>query len=156
MHTYTHTYTHTHTYKIHINVNYYLKINKTMCVCVWCFQGDVVSVTFVAGNPRNSGDIRDKTFVTVEIYDNRTDTWEVVHTDASWETRFHWLKASDRQSNVTVEWHVPPSARGGRYRIRHSGHYKQLKGLKYVITPYEGSSDIFRVAHSFYTADADV
>lgn len=30
---------------------------------------------------------RDKTFITVEIYDNRTDSWEVVHTDASWETR---------------------------------------------------------------------
>lgn len=94
------------------------------------FQGDVVSATFVAGNPRHSGDIvrikpdfnfnliclfvvfiflylsiftffpflplfccilqRDKTFVTVEIYDNRTETWEVVHTDASWETRYSY------------------------------------------------------------------
>lgn len=31
---------------------------------------------------------RDRTFVTVEIYDNRTESWEVVHTDASWETRY--------------------------------------------------------------------
>ncbi|XP_070707984.1 neutral ceramidase [Pempheris klunzingeri] len=112
--------------------------------------GDVVSVTFVAGNPRHSGDIRDKTFVTVEIYDNRTETWEVVHTDASWETRFHWLKGSNRQSNSTVEWHIPPAAPSGFYRIRHFGHYKQMKGLRPVITPYGGSSDVFRVAASFY------
>ncbi|XP_061563820.1 neutral ceramidase [Cololabis saira] len=113
-------------------------------------QGDVVSVTFVAGNPRHSGDIRDKTFVTVEIYENRTDSWEVVHTDASWETRFHWLKGSNRQSNTTVEWHIPPSASSGHYRIRHFGHYKQLKGLRPVITSYQGSSDVFRVTPSFY------
>ncbi|XP_072228876.1 neutral ceramidase [Leuresthes tenuis] len=113
-------------------------------------QGDVVSVTFVAGNPRHSGDIRNKTFVTVELYDDRTDTWEVIHTDASWETRFHWLKGSNRQSNATVEWHIPPSAPSGSYRIRHFGHYKQMKGLQLVISPYEGSSDVFRVTGSFY------
>ncbi|CAB1451546.1 unnamed protein product [Pleuronectes platessa] len=113
-------------------------------------QGDVVSITFVAGNPRHSGDIRDKTFVTVEIYDNRTDSWEVVHTDASWETRFHWLKGSKGRSNTTVEWFVPPSAPGGYYRIKHFGHYKQMKGLRPVITPYEGTSDVFRVSPSFY------
>ncbi|XP_022598124.1 neutral ceramidase [Seriola dumerili] len=113
-------------------------------------QGDVVSITFVAGNPRHSGDIRDKTFVTVEIYDNRTETWEVVHTDASWETRFQWLKGSNQRSNATVEWHIPPSALSGSYRIKHSGHYKQIKGLRPVITPYEGVSDIFTVTASFY------
>ncbi|KAM9336979.1 neutral ceramidase [Symphorus nematophorus] len=112
--------------------------------------GDVVSVTFVAGNPRHSGDIRDKTFVTVEIHDNRTDTWEVVYTDASWETRFHWLKGSNRESNATVEWHIPPSAPSGSYRIKHFGHHKQIKGLRPVITPYEGTSKVFRVATSFY------
>ncbi|XP_069373818.1 neutral ceramidase [Paralichthys olivaceus] len=113
-------------------------------------QGDVVSITFVAGNPRHSGDIRDKTFVTVEIYDNRTDSWEVVHTDASWETRFHWLKGSNGQSNTTVEWFIPPSAPGGYYRIKHFGHFKRMKGLRPVITPYEGTSDVFRVSTSFY------
>uniref|UniRef100_A0A3Q4B427 Neutral ceramidase n=1 Tax=Mola mola TaxID=94237 RepID=A0A3Q4B427_MOLML len=113
-------------------------------------QGDVVSVTFVAGNPRHSGDIRDKTFVTVEIYDTRTELWEVVHTDASWETRFHWLKGSNRQSKSTVEWHIPPSAPSGSYRIRHFGHYKQMKGLLPVIAPYEGTSAVFTVVSSFY------
>ncbi|XP_027132933.1 neutral ceramidase isoform X2 [Larimichthys crocea] len=113
-------------------------------------QGDVVSVTFVAGNPRNSGDIRDKTFVTVEIYDNRTDTWKVVHTDASWETRFHWLKGSKQQSNSTVEWHIPLSAPSGSYRIKHFGHSKERKNLRPVVTPYEGTSNVFKVATSFY------
>uniref|UniRef100_A0A8C7XPX7 Neutral ceramidase n=1 Tax=Oryzias sinensis TaxID=183150 RepID=A0A8C7XPX7_9TELE len=93
---------------------------------------------------------RDKTFVTVEMYDNLTDSWEVVHNDASWETRFHWLKGSNRRSNATVEWHIPSSAPSGLYRIRHFGHYKQLQGLQTIITPYEGSSDIFRVVSSFY------
>ncbi|MED6267318.1 Neutral ceramidase [Characodon lateralis] len=114
-------------------------------------QGDVVSVTFIAGNPRHSGDIRDKTFVTVEIYDNRTETWEVVYNDASWETRFHWLKGSNKQNNATVEWYIPPSAPVGSYRIKHFGHYKELKSLRPVITPYEGSSDVFTVMSSYYS-----
>ncbi|KAM4624315.1 neutral ceramidase [Polymixia lowei] len=112
--------------------------------------GDVASVTFVAGNPRHSGDIRDKTFVTVEMYHNRTARWEVIHTDASWETRFHWLKGSGRQSNATVEWHIPASAQPGSYRIRHYGHYKQMKGFRPVITAYEGTSMVFRVTQNYY------
>ncbi|XP_037319502.1 neutral ceramidase [Pungitius pungitius] len=113
-------------------------------------QGEVVSVTFVAGNPRNSGDIRDKTFVTVEIYDNRTDSWEIVHTDASWETRFHWLKGSNQQSNATIEWHIPFVAPCGSYRIKHLGHYKHRVGWQTLASPYEGTSDVFRVTGSTY------
>uniref|UniRef100_A0A8C6L8T5 Neutral ceramidase n=1 Tax=Nothobranchius furzeri TaxID=105023 RepID=A0A8C6L8T5_NOTFU len=93
---------------------------------------------------------RDTTFVTVEVYDNRTETWEVVYTDASWETRFHWLKGSNQQSNATIEWHIPPTAAHGTYRIQHFGHYKQMKGLRPIITKYQGSSDVFRVTDSFY------
>uniref|UniRef100_A0A4W4E0J3 Neutral ceramidase n=1 Tax=Electrophorus electricus TaxID=8005 RepID=A0A4W4E0J3_ELEEL len=107
--------------------------------------GEVASVTFVAGNPRNSGDMRDKTFVTVERFQNNTGTWVVVHTDASWETRFHWIKGSGGQSNATVEWHIPLSAQSGTYRIRHFGHYKRFNIVTPVITAYEGVSDVFRV-----------
>uniref|UniRef100_A0A667YJA3 Neutral ceramidase n=1 Tax=Myripristis murdjan TaxID=586833 RepID=A0A667YJA3_9TELE len=92
----------------------------------------------------------DKTFVTVEIYHNRTSTWEVVCTDASWETRFRWLKGSGRQSNVTVEWHIPLQAAAGSYRIRHLGHAKQLQGSRPVVTPYEGVSAVFAVTPSYY------
>ncbi|XP_036405721.1 neutral ceramidase [Megalops cyprinoides] len=109
-------------------------------------RGEVASVTFVSGNPRNSGDMREKTFITVEQYHNQTQQWDIVYTDASWETRFHWVKGSGAQSNATVEWHIPPSAQLGSYRIRHFGHYKELKGLRPVITAYEGTSDVFRVS----------
>ncbi|XP_076616547.1 neutral ceramidase [Chaetodon auriga] len=112
--------------------------------------GDVVSVTFVAGNPRHSGDIRNTTFVQVELYHTKSDSWKVVHNDASWETRFHWLKGSKQQSNSTIEWHIPLSAPSGSYRIRHFGHYKERKGLQTVIQPYEGTSDVFSVTASFY------
>nr|XP_057925239.1 neutral ceramidase [Doryrhamphus excisus] len=113
-------------------------------------QGDVVSVTFVAGNPRHSGDVRDGSFVAVEMHDNTSDTWTLVHTDASWETRFHWLKGPNRHSNATVEWYIPPNAAVAAYRIKHSGHYKTMKGLRPVIVSYEGVSDVFRVVASFY------
>ncbi|XP_055746635.1 neutral ceramidase isoform X3 [Salvelinus fontinalis] len=112
--------------------------------------GDVASVTFVAGNPRHSGDMRDKTFVTVEKYHNSTAYWDVVHTDASWETRFHWVK-NGAESNATIEWHIPLSTQAGSYRIRHFGHYKQRKGfLETVIMAYEGVSDVFRVSKITY------
>uniref|UniRef100_A0A8C7HDE8 Neutral ceramidase n=1 Tax=Oncorhynchus kisutch TaxID=8019 RepID=A0A8C7HDE8_ONCKI len=89
---------------------------------------------------------RDKTFVTVEKYHNSTAHWDVVHTDASWETRFHWVK-NGAESNATIEWHIPLSAQAGSYRIRHFGHYKQRKGfLETVIMAYEGVSDVFRVS----------
>uniref|UniRef100_A0A4W5MJT6 Neutral ceramidase n=1 Tax=Hucho hucho TaxID=62062 RepID=A0A4W5MJT6_9TELE len=93
---------------------------------------------------------RDKTFVTVEKYHNSTASWDVVHTDASWETRFHWLK-NGAESNATIEWHIPLSAQAGSYRIRHFGHYKQRKGfLETVIMAYEGVSDVFRVSKITY------
>ncbi|XP_070847179.1 neutral ceramidase [Chaetodon trifascialis] len=119
-------------------------------VCPIYRPGDVVSVTFVAGNPRHSGDIRNTTFVQVELYNNKSGSWKVVHNDASWETRFHWLKGSKQQSNSTIEWHIPLSAPSGSYRIRHFGHYKERKVLQTVIRPYEGTSDVFKVAASFY------
>ncbi|KAK7877164.1 hypothetical protein WMY93_032144 [Mugilogobius chulae] len=115
-------------------------------------QGDVVSVTFVAGNPRHSGDIRDKTFVTVEKFDNYTKNWDVIHTDASWETRFHWLKGDGNHSNATVQWFVPESAPSGVYRIRHFGHYKVFKNFRPLIEEYTGTSDQFTVAQSYYSA----
>uniref|UniRef100_A0AAY4D6R4 Neutral ceramidase n=1 Tax=Denticeps clupeoides TaxID=299321 RepID=A0AAY4D6R4_9TELE len=112
--------------------------------------GQVASVTFVAGNPRNSGDMTDKTFVTVEKLHNSTQTWSVVHTDASWETRFHWIKGTSGLSNATVEWHIPQSAQSGFYRIRHFGHYKEFRNLKPVFTAYEGVSDVFKVNKRIY------
>ncbi|XP_072312322.1 neutral ceramidase-like [Eucyclogobius newberryi] len=114
-------------------------------------QGDIVSVTFVAGNPRHSGDIRDTTFMTVEKFDNNTKDWDVVHTDASWETRFHWLKGADRHSNATVQWFIPDHTPSGVYRIRHFGHYKVLKNFRPEIRAYDGQSGEFTVSASYYS-----
>uniref|UniRef100_A0A673IRX6 Neutral ceramidase n=1 Tax=Sinocyclocheilus rhinocerous TaxID=307959 RepID=A0A673IRX6_9TELE len=112
--------------------------------------GEIASVTFVAGNPRHSGDIRDKTFVTVERFHNDTDSWEIVHTDASWETRFHWIKGLAGRSQSKVEWHIPLTAQTGTYRIQHFGHYKQIMDNNTITTAYVGTSDAFKVTKSFY------
>uniref|UniRef100_A0A8C2DFV5 Neutral ceramidase n=1 Tax=Cyprinus carpio TaxID=7962 RepID=A0A8C2DFV5_CYPCA len=111
--------------------------------------GEIASVTFVAGNPRHSGDIVNKTFVTVERFHNDTNSWEIVHTDASWETRFHWIKGLAGRSQSKVEWHIPLTAQTGTYRIQHFGHYKQSTNNN-TITPYVGTSDAFKVTKSFY------
>uniref|UniRef100_A0A671RKI3 Neutral ceramidase n=1 Tax=Sinocyclocheilus anshuiensis TaxID=1608454 RepID=A0A671RKI3_9TELE len=112
--------------------------------------GEIASVTFVAGNPRHSGDIVNKTFVTVERFHNDTDSWEIVHTDASWETRFHWIKGLAGRSQSKVEWHIPLTAQTGTYRIQHFGHYKQIMDNNTITTPYVGTSDAFKVTKSFY------
>ncbi|XP_073684665.1 neutral ceramidase [Garra rufa] len=112
-----------------------------------CKVGEIASVTFVAGNPRHSGDIRDTTFVTVERFHNDTNSWEIVHTDASWETRFHWIKGLGGRSQSKVEWHIPLTAQIGTYRIQHFGHFKDNSN---ITTPYVGTSDAFKVTKSFY------
>uniref|UniRef100_A0A8C1SG51 Neutral ceramidase n=1 Tax=Cyprinus carpio TaxID=7962 RepID=A0A8C1SG51_CYPCA len=93
--------------------------------------------------------VRDKTFVTVERFHNDTNSWEIVHTDASWETRFHWIKGLAGRSQSKVEWHIPLTAQTGTYRIQHFGHYKQSTNNN-TITPYVGTSDAFKVTKSFY------
>ncbi|NP_001007764.1 neutral ceramidase [Danio rerio] len=112
--------------------------------------GEIASVTFVSGNPRHSGDIRDTTLVTVERFHNDTGSWEIIHNDASWETRFHWIKGLAGRSQAKVEWHIPQTAQAGTYQIQYFGHYKQTTENTTVITPYVGTSAAFKVARSFY------
>ena len=48
-------------------------------------RGSRVTVIFVSGNPRN--DVRaESTFLAVEVSD--TKGWNLIATDANWETRF--------------------------------------------------------------------
>ncbi|KAM3913365.1 putative neutral ceramidase C [Leptodactylus fuscus] len=109
--------------------------------------GEVASVTFVAGNPRNSVTyMSNDTYLKVEKYETVAGTWRTVYNDASWETRYYWLKGTGGQSNATIEWHIPLSAASGTYRIRHSGHYRQL--IPNTIRPYEGVSSQFEVRRS--------
>ncbi|KAJ1141773.1 hypothetical protein NDU88_008101 [Pleurodeles waltl] len=106
--------------------------------------GDVAEVTFVSANPRNSVDfMANQTFLAVEKYEQASDIWQVVHNDASWETRFYWLKGSGGYSNATVEWHITNSSDPGTYRISYFGHRKAALSR---IIPFEGVSSNFTVS----------
>ena len=50
-------------------------------------RGSRVTVTFVSGHPRN--DVRaESTFLAVEKLNEETGIWNLIATDANWETRF--------------------------------------------------------------------
>ncbi|KPI92969.1 Neutral ceramidase [Papilio xuthus] len=103
--------------------------------------GDVVSVAFVAANPRN--DIRqESSHADVERYEE--GEWFTVATDADWETRFHWERISSifGTSRVRYEWHVPAGTRPGTYRIVYRGAWRSIAGF---ITQFTGATDTFIV-----------
>ncbi|NXU84331.1 ASAH2 ceramidase, partial [Xiphorhynchus elegans] len=109
--------------------------------------GEVVEVTFVGANPRNSAEnATEHNFLTVERYTNSSGSWHPVQNDVSWDTRFYWSKGSLGRSNVTIEWHIPPGTELGTYRIRYFGHYKKRVLIISTITvPFEGSSAAFEI-----------
>uniref|UniRef100_A0A663DWI7 Neutral ceramidase n=1 Tax=Aquila chrysaetos chrysaetos TaxID=223781 RepID=A0A663DWI7_AQUCH len=108
---------------------------------------EVVEVTFVGANPRNSAEnVTEHNFLTVERHTNTSDSWHVVWNDASWDTRFYWTKGSFGRSNVTIEWHIPCDTEPGVYRIRYFGHYKKkLSNNRAVFIPFEGTSSVFEI-----------
>ncbi|XP_037660915.1 neutral ceramidase [Choloepus didactylus] len=110
--------------------------------------GEVVEVIFVGANPKNSAENQTHdTFLTVEKYENTSAAWQIVHNDASWETRFYWHKGSVGQSNATIEWHIPATAQPGIYRIRYFGHNRKQDLFKpAVILSFEGTSSPFTIA----------
>ncbi|XP_023499106.1 putative inactive neutral ceramidase B isoform X3 [Equus caballus] len=109
--------------------------------------GEVAEVTFVGANPKNSAENRTHhTFLTVEKYEATSQTWQIVHNDASWETRFYWHKGLLGQSNATIQWHIPETAQPGSYRIRYLGHYRKQDFLRpAVILSFESTSSTFEV-----------
>ncbi|XP_014402942.1 PREDICTED: neutral ceramidase [Myotis brandtii] len=109
--------------------------------------GEVAEVTFVGANPKNSAENRThQTFLTVEKYEDASATWQVVHNDASWETRFYWHKGLLGHSNATIQWHIPDTAKPGIYRIRYFGHNRKQDFLKpAVILSFESTSSDFEV-----------
>lgn len=106
---------------------------------------DTVSVKFIAGHPRNDL-MLEKTFLAVEKLGD-DGKWNVVATDANFETRFIWTRTSfiKAGSEVEVQWQVRNGAESGTYRIKHYGHYKSLLGGIY---PYQGTSHNFTVTSS--------
>lgn len=86
----------------------------------------------------------ESTYLTVEKLGDDGHSWEVVATDANWETKFYWRRTAPLfgQSQATVTWDIPDDAAPGTYRIRHFGHSKNLLQM---VSPYEGSSSRFKV-----------
>ncbi|XP_057591579.1 neutral ceramidase isoform X2 [Hippopotamus amphibius kiboko] len=109
--------------------------------------GEVVEVTFVGANPKNSAENRThQTFLTVEKYEATSATWQIMYNDASWETRFYWHKGSWGLSNATIQWHIPDTAQPGTYRIRYFGHNRKQDLLKTaVIFSFESTPSTFEV-----------
>ncbi|XP_044761583.1 neutral ceramidase [Coccinella septempunctata] len=104
--------------------------------------GETVSAKFISGHPRNNVK-QGKTFLTVEKQlENKT--WQIVYTDANWETRYKWKKTClfKGTSEATVEWDITGDVEPGTYRLRHFGHYKLIIG---AILPYSGTSKSFVV-----------
>jgi neutral ceramidase len=79
------------------------------------------------------------------IVKQRSEKWEVVHTDNDWETKFIWHRPSPFSpfSYATVVWQIPANSMPGIYRIRHFGNRKHFWGH---VQPFEGASSEFRVA----------
>ncbi|KAM7330093.1 hypothetical protein ACRRTK_011706 [Alexandromys fortis] len=109
--------------------------------------GEVVEVTFVGANPKNSAENQThETFLTVEKYEDSIADWQIMYNDASWETRLYWHKGLLGLSNATIEWYIPDTAQPGIYRIRYFGHNRKQELLKpAVILAFEGISSPFEV-----------
>lgn len=112
--------------------------------------GEVVEVTFVGANPKNSAENRTyDTFLTVEKYESTSATWKIVHNDASWDTRFYWRKGLAGQSDAIIQWHIPETTQPGTYRIRYFGHSRKQGFFKPTFFPFEGSSSNFEVVSTW-------
>lgn len=105
-------------------------------------RGDTVQASFVAGNPRNNL-MHEKTYFTVEKLVG-DDQWKVIATDASWETKFKWIRKSTlfAYSDIEFEWETGPETDAGIYRIQHFGYWRYILGGTY---PYNGTSRNFSI-----------
>lgn len=106
-------------------------------------MGETVSSTFVSGNPRN--DLKTgSTYLTVEQRKNSTGIWEIIATDANWETKLNWKSTNktNGESQVTITWEIPANVKTGNYRIRHFGNWR---GEDESVNSYEGESNVFTV-----------
>jgi neutral ceramidase len=116
--------------------------------------GETVTVTFVAGHPRNNL-MLEGTYLTIERRVNDQDNeWKVIATDASIETKFIWKRTNSilGQSIAIVEWKIPEDTAPGLYRIQHFGSYKTLLQS---IKSYSGTSKAFRVVPKLFRMPCD-
>ncbi|RWS23274.1 neutral ceramidase-like protein [Leptotrombidium deliense] len=89
--------------------------------------GSVVTVKFISGHPRNNL-MTENTFLTVERLNEESGKWEVIATDASWETKFIWERTNAilGHSQVTVVWEIPENVKPGTYKVYHYGYHKNI------------------------------
>ena len=100
---------------------------------------------FVAGNPKN--DLKqDSTYLSIEKYNNETESWATILSDNDWETELEWNPWSSlpwsHSSEAEIRWFVPKNQEPGKYRISHFGAYKQSTEQ---ITQYSGTTNEFTV-----------
>ncbi|MPC30665.1 Neutral ceramidase [Portunus trituberculatus] len=115
------------------------------------YTGETVTAKFVSLHVVFWNDVQlDKTFLTVERLVNSSDVWEIVATDANWETRFIWDRVSLLlgTSLATVKWDIPHDTPEGTYRITHSGHYKSFL---FGVYPYSGVTESFQERYTDVT-----
>lgn len=105
-------------------------------------KGNVASVTFWSGHPKNDLKTQD---TYLEVQQKKDDDWIPVATDLDWETKFIWERVTPggATSQVTIEWDIPQDADAGTYRIVHYGDYKN--GWNHKIYSYTGKSSTFTV-----------
>jgi len=106
--------------------------------------GDVVSVKFQSGNPRNNRRLQG-TFLTVDLQVNAS-SWKTVATDGDWNTKFTWKHSTllSPESHAYIEWVIPADVQAGTYRVCHLGDRKSAtSGFK--VKPFKGCSDSFQV-----------
>lgn len=114
--------------------------------------GETISVSFVAGNPRN--DLRQgDSFLYVDKYSPPSSNstgggggWSTIATDASWETKFIWERTNTLlgESRATIVWETTPvKCQWGVFRIRHYGAHKNLLQ---TVSQYSGRSSLFMLA----------
>ncbi|RWS09983.1 neutral ceramidase-like protein [Dinothrombium tinctorium] len=105
--------------------------------------GSTVTVTFISANPRNNLMI-EKSFLTVEYFNESSSTWQIVASDVNYETNFIWEEKNKllHQSKAIIKWNIPTSTSSGTYKIRHFGYHKNILGQT---QPFSGETNEFYV-----------
>ncbi|KAL5233736.1 hypothetical protein ACI65C_001146 [Semiaphis heraclei] len=107
--------------------------------------GQTVKAKFVSGHPRNNP-MLEQTFLTVERLTDDLN-WNIVATDANWETEFIWKSVSWfwGNSEAEIKWTIPENTTPGLYRIRHFGYFKIYFGGG-RLGKFFGTSETFKVS----------
>ncbi len=103
-------------------------------------SGEVVHVSFWAGNPRNNLE-KDKSFLEVQRLEGKN--WQTIYHDWDLNTIFRWHRVGLSYAHAELYWKVSDHDKPGIYRILHHGHY--LYGWNRNIYAYIGESPSFRV-----------